>query len=426
MKNIRLTRNPFLLFVPFLAVAILLVLLSPPNGTTGDENRYLMFAQHLLHGFYSWPAPNIDLGYGPGYPILLVPFLAFHSPFIFIGLMNAVFYYFSIILLFKSLQSFLSFRLTLICCLFWGCFYNLYESIHLILPETFTAFLISLLLYNIVSGFNSKSPKIANKYIYASGITIGFIALTKIIFGYVLLTMLVVCTVIWILNLTNKNYKRAFAVCVIALITTSPYLVYTFHITNRIFYWGTTGGENLYSISTPFHDEYGSWIQYPMGPQSKPDLIPGSEEVILLKHKKDFDSILKYEGVKRDSVYTKIALDNIEAHPVKFLKNCFSNVGRILFNYPYSYTLQKNTTLLRIPLNGIVVVCSLFCLIPTFINWRKLIFPIRFLLFFIFLYLGASVLASAETRMFTIAVPILLFWIFYIFQKSIKISLKNW
>jgi hypothetical protein len=426
MTNIRLTKNPFLLFLPFLLIFIILVIISPPNGTTGDENRYLMFAQHLLHGFYSWPAPNIDLGYGPGYPILILPFLALKLPFVFIGLMNAVLYYFSIILLFKTLRKFISFPLSVACCLFWACFYNSYENINLILPEIFTAFLISLLLYNIFPAFNTKDKKVSNKYIYFSGITIGFIALTKIIFGYVLLATLFTCVAIWILNSKNQNYKRAVVICVIALITTVPYLFYTYHITNRILYWGTTGGENFYWMSSPIKDEYGSWIQYPMGSQSKPNLLPGSEEIIVLRHKKDFDQILKLQGVERDSVYTKIAIENIKAHPIKFLKNCFSNVGRILFNYPYSYTLQKNTTLLRIALNGIVIVCILFCLVPTLINWRNLLFPIRFLLFFILLYFCASILASAETRMFTIMVPILLFWIAFIFQKSIKVNLKEW
>ena len=96
----------------------------------------------------------------------------------------------------------------------------------------------------------------------------------------------------------------------------------------------------------------------------------------------------------------------------------------MLFNYPYSYTIQKPETLLRLPLNGIIAVFMLFCLIPTFINWRKIIFPVRFMLFFTLLYLGGSIFGSAETRMFTVIVPILLFWIAYIIQKSIKIKLK--
>src|ERR1035437_6497248 len=154
-EKYQITKNPFLLFAPFLLLYIALVLIFPTHGVIEDEDRYLMFSEHLLHGFYSWPAPNIDIGSGPGYPILIMPFLALNLPLIFITLLNAILYYLSIILLFKSLQQIVSFRITLICCLFWACFFNSYENMTLILPETFTAFLISLLLFNVLVAFDT-------------------------------------------------------------------------------------------------------------------------------------------------------------------------------------------------------------------------------------------------------------------------------
>jgi hypothetical protein len=57
-------------------------------------------------------------------------------------------------------------------------------------------------------------------------------------------------------------------------------------------------------------------------------------------------------------------------------------------------------------------------------NWREIIYPLRFMVIFVLLYLGGSVLGSAETRMFTVAVPILLFWIAFIVQKTMKVKLK--
>ena len=115
-----------MLFLPFLLFYIALVLILPTHGTTGDENRYLMFGQNLIHGFYS--PPYIDIGDGPGYPILLMPFLALGLPLICVTLLNAVLYYMSVILLFKALQQVVSFPTALICSLFWACFYNSYEQ----------------------------------------------------------------------------------------------------------------------------------------------------------------------------------------------------------------------------------------------------------------------------------------------------------
>jgi 4-amino-4-deoxy-L-arabinose transferase-like glycosyltransferase len=445
MRSIKITKNPFLLFALFLLLYIVLVLILPTHGSTGDENRYLMFSEHLLHGFYSWPAPNIDIGDGPGYPILIMPFLALNLPLIFITLLNAILYYLSIILLFKSLQQIVSFRITLICCLFWACFFNSYENMTLILPETFTAFLISLLLFNVLVAFDTKNSKRSKKYTYFSGFTIGFIVLTKIIFGYVLLCLLVGCGLLWLMNRKAINYKRVVFILLIAFTTVSPYLFYTYHLTGRIFYWGTSGGNNLYWMSTPIESEYGSWLQIPapgsdsvtlkknnhnaesgglINLKNRIQYTPEYQDSIKSRHQKDYEEINKYKGVEMDDAYKRIAINNIKSHPIKFIQNCISNIGRILFNYPYSYKLQNPGTLLRFPLNGVIVVLMLFCIIPTFKNWKKIIFSIRFMLFFALLYLGGSIFASAETRMFTVIVPMLLIWIAFVIQKAIKINIE--
>ena len=140
------------------------------------------------------------------------------------------------------------------------------------------------------------------------------------------------------------------------------------------------------------------------------------------------NGIIEYnltKGIAQDSLLKRIAIKNIKTYPLKFAKNCISNMGRIFFNFPYSYKTQKTRTLLRLPVSGIILVFSLFCIIPTFKNWRKIIYPIRFLLFFALLYFGGSILGSAETRMFMMVVPILLMWIAYIFSKSLRIKV-NW
>lgn len=445
VKNIKILHNPYLLFSPFLLLYIVLVLIFPTHGVSGDEDKYLMFARNLVHGYYSSPSPDVNLAEGPGYPILLMPFVALGLPLIFITLLNAGFYYLSIVLLFKSLRQIVTYRKAVIAGLFWACYYNSYEAIPLILTETFTALLVSLIIYCLVKSFSPGNFKKTKKYIYLAGFFIGYLALTKVIFGYVLLLMLVGSGLLWVINKKAENYKRGVVILVTALVTTAPYLVYTYHLTGRIFYWGTSGGNNLYWMSTPYEGEYGDWFPeirdehytFPgiknaaglqngkePGLQNRTNFISGANDSVRYHHQKDFEEINKYTGVFRDDAYKKIAINNIKSHPVKYAQNCISNIGRILFNYPYSYTLQKPATLLRFSINGIIVVVSLFCLFPTFINWRRLAFPVRFMLFITAVYLGGSIFGSAETRMFTAIVPVLLFWIAYIVQRSLKVNLK--
>lgn len=443
--NLKKVYNPYLLFSPFLIFYVLLVFVLHTRVNEGDEGKYLEYAQNLINGFYSPQPPDIEIITGPGYPIFLVPFVALHLPRICITLMNAVFQYLSVILLFKALQQFVSFRKALIFSLFWGCYCNLFEYLHTITSETFSIFLISLILFCLLKSFSSDNSRETKKFICLSGFTIGYLALTKIIFGYVLLLMLVGVGVFWIINRHVGNYRKAFFILLVAFLTILPYLIYTYNLSGRIFFWASTGGDNLYWMSTPYKGEYGDWANYPamqkdsdylmnisqqtcktkfLSLEKRANRIPSNRDSIIKNHKKDFEVIYKNKGIEQDDAFRRIAIHNIKSHPVKYLKNCFSNIGRILFNYPYSYALQKNTTLLRLPLNGIIVVLTIFSIIPTFLNWRRIIFPIRFMLFFILLYLGGSILGSAETRMFTVIVPILLLWIAYVIQRSMKINIR--
>lgn len=427
MKDIKLSRNPFLLFAPFLLLYIVVIIVFRSKGMVGDESRYLIYAQYMINGFIPKSEINFDtLGNGPGYSIILIPFVALHISILWMALLNAFLYYFSIILLFKVLVEFVSFRIAVWTSLFWALYLNIYENMIHALPETLTAFLICLLIFCLMNAFKNINSNKINWFLYLSGFTFGFLALTKPIFGYVFLVMIILIGILWIVNTKSINYKRSFIILLVALVSTLPYLIYTYQVTNKIFYWSTIGGNNLYWMTTPNQSEYGDWF-----PDINTDSVTVSknpeyayfEKHIKLNHSKDFEQINKYKtGSQRDDAYKIIAINNIKAHPIKFIKNCVSNMSRMLFNFPYSYRQQHPETLLRLPFNGVIVILSLFCIIPTFKNWKKINFAVRFLLLFAFLYLGGSLLGSAETRMFTMIVPILLIWIAGILQKSVRIN----
>ena len=140
MKASQITNNPYLLFSPFLVIYFVIVLIFKTDGCTGDETLYLSYAENLIQRSLTRPVSYFNLGNGPGYPIILIPFVALRLPLICITLLNAVFYYLSIILLFKVLEHFISFRKTLFFSLFWALYVNSYEFIPSILPETFSVF----------------------------------------------------------------------------------------------------------------------------------------------------------------------------------------------------------------------------------------------------------------------------------------------
>ncbi len=440
MKKIR---NSFLLFSPFLILSVVIIVASFHNDLVGDEGVYLTYAQNLL-SILSSSSTHLNLMVGPGYPLVIAPFVALKLPLISIALLNAVFYYLSIVYLYKALELIVKNQLAIIVSLFWAFYYNMYEIFSLIQPETLAPFLVSLLLYFLVKSFQADTRNV-RKYILLSGFIFGYLALTKIIFGYVLLFMMIGFLVLWLLKRSSKNYKISLTVLFIALATTAPYLIYNYHITEEIFYWGNSGGNNMYWMSTPYEEEYGSWFPDPkpisdsvivLGSlsefrhkehieiKSQSRTIPGTNDYISFNHLADFEKISNLTITEKDKALKRMAVHNIKTNPTKFLKNCFSNLGRILFNYPYSYKYQKPGTLFRFPPTGILLVFLLFSIIPTVINWKRILFPIRFLIIVFCLYMGGSLIGSAETRMFTIMVPILLIWISFVIQRTVKINLK--
>jgi hypothetical protein len=418
LKNRTITRNPYLLFSPFLLFFITYAVKFHSNALIGDEGGYVFFANNLLKGYFSPPAPDINLWWGPGYPIILMPFIGFRLPLIFIPLMNAAFQYLSIVFLFKASSQLANFRKAFVVSLLWALCYSAYTYIPLILTEPFTAFLISLLVFELVRVFNP----IVKRKIYLAGMIIGYLALTKIIFGYVIPIILTGSIFLWLLNRKAQNYRKTVLIMLVAFITTLPYLAYTYNLTGKVFYFGNSGGMSLYWMSTPYENEYGDWNNESFTDNQADAGNPERMSKLKSNHQKDIDQVFKFKGIEKDEAYKKIAIQNIKSHPMKYVKNIFSNISRSFFGFPQTYSYQ--TPLLKVWYFAILFSLILFCLSFTLFNWKRIIYPVRFLLVFIFVYFAGSSLISIDNRQFVIIVPAILFWIGYILQKTTSVKLK--
>lgn len=420
-------KNPWLMFLPLLCIYILLVLLFPTQLKIGDEIRYFWYATNLTRGEYSPPPPDIILWNGPGYPLIITPLVALNSPYYVIALMNAIFMYLSVVLLHFSLKNFVSFRTALIFSLLWATYIHICVGMVYINTETFASFLVTLLLYLTMKSFRAKSLKFS----FFTGIVLGYLILTKIIFAYVLLIMLTVVILLLVFNLKNRNYRKSLLIIIIAFLTTGPYLFYTFSFTGKFFYWGNSGGQQLYWMSTPFKEEYGDWISPFLS--FKNDLLQRekSDEITLkIRHQGNMDEASEgiqknlFAGVAQDQAFKRMAKENIIKHPLKYLKNCFANVGRMVFGFPFSYKKETPSTLTTLPWGIITSILFVFSIIPTILNWRKLEYSLRFMLLFVFIYLGGSSLIAAYPRMLTIVIPVLFLWFAFIWERCIRINYK--
>jgi hypothetical protein len=130
-------------------------------------------------------------------------------------------------------------------------------------------------------------------------------------------------------------------------------------------------------------------------------------------------------GVEKDDAFKRIAIANIKSHPIKYVRNCIANLGRLFFGFPVSYSYQKDKTLIRLPPNCLIITLFIICLIPTLLNFiRKIPLVLKFILGIVFSYLFLSMLVSAYPRQLYVIVPLLLFWFAYIIDRCFIFNLK--
>jgi hypothetical protein len=401
--------NIYYKLIPFLLLYLTICIAFYNNELWGDEGRYLMFANNLIRGFYSPQYPEIDLWNGPGYPILLAPFVFFKLPLLVIRLLNGFLLYFSLIISYKTFCYYSSARSSLIYTTILGFYFPIYTLIPSIYTECLTWFLISLVCYFFIKNYKQKF--ISTKLIILSGFSITYLAMTKIIFGYVIIIMLIVSICMFFWPRFRLSAKKSILIFSISLVLCLPWLIYTYQLTHKPLYWTNSGSMSLYTMSTPYENELGDWKTF-------------AEMKKNPNHQVFIDSILKLKPLEIDEAFKSAALKNIKNNPKKYLSNWIANVGRLIFSYPYSNTEQKITSYFTIVPNMFIVVFIVLAFSISSIHWKKLPYEIILLTLFIVIYLLGSTLVSAYNRMFFITMP---FWFLFLscfFNNIVSVKIK--
>jgi 4-amino-4-deoxy-L-arabinose transferase-like glycosyltransferase len=418
----KLLRNPYFIFLPFLLFYAYVINLNKWPTLYGDEIRYADFAWGILHGYYSPPPPHINLWNGPGYPLVIVPFMAMHIHALYITLLNAIFLYLAVVFLYKALNIIANQKIALICSLLLALYPNNLAVLPILYTEAFTGFLVAAFIYYTTVCYKKKSIA----YGLLSGFIFGYLILTKVIFGYVLLIALGACLILLLFKKDKAYYFRPVYILLVAFAVTIPWLTYTYHITGKVLYWGDSGGMSLYWMSSPYNNEYGDWKLPELNNHQYPMLFKSVETEAILKknHSKEMAFILKHDEAQQDALFKQAAFRNIRQHPGKFAVNYYYNCSRMLFNFPYSYSYQDGAIVGNILRGSLILWASVIGLFSTFLNWRRITWPVKFALFLTGLYLMLSGALSAYPRQLDVIVPVLLFWIGFLAANTKKLALK--
>jgi hypothetical protein len=402
--------NVYFKLAPFLLLYSILCIFLGQNILIGDEERYLLFANNLLNGFYSPSYPDINLWNGPGYPALLAPFIFFKFPLLALRLLNAFLLYFSLIFSYKALNIYSSEKSAFLFTVILGLYFPMFQMLPLIITESLTWFLISLVCFLFIKNYRINA--ISWKLIFFTAFSIAYLVMTKVIFGYVVILMIFVSIFMFILSEFRSSAKKSTLIFITAFVFCLPWLLYTYSLTNKLFYWTNSGSMALYTMSTPFTNELGDW--------------KSSEELLInSNHKVFIDSISKLKPLEIDEAYKAASIENIKNHPRKYFLNWVANVGRLLFSYPFSNAGQTIKSYFTIIPNMFVVVLLILIFPVTIIQYKKFPKELILLLLFILIYLFGSTLISAYRRMFYITMPFWVLIISYVFNNIISIKIKQ-
>jgi hypothetical protein len=415
-------QRPLIALLPLLVAYAGIILIAARNrNILGlDEEGYVSFAVNLTRGYYS-PPDAIDLWWGPGYPLVLVPFVLLSLPWLAAKLLNALFLFGAVWYFYRSLTMYLSEGRALFFALLLGIYPPQTREIYQMMTEPFVTFLIAAFSFHFCQMHQSHRVS-KRQLILASGL-VAYLAITKVIFGYVIAAVIIALSAHYLWKREHAT-ARSLAVFVLALAMCVPYLSYTYSLTGKPFYWGTSGGMSLYWMSSPYSGDLGDW-NYWDGVRERWDGTKEKVPQIEKNHRDFFESIRGLDQVERDDRFKAQAIYNITHYPKKFMANWAANIGRLLFSYPFSYTEQKVTTYFYLLPNMFVVVLAVLCVYPSYRGRRLIPYEVACLLLVASFALVANSLVSAYERHFHVLVPIVGLWIALTLGRIVRIEIRQ-
>ena len=428
-KNHILTSKPAIYLWPILFIYIGIVAKFAANEPLGDGIRFWAYAGNLLKGTYATPEVGM-LHMGPGYPMLLSIFRGLDIPIIFAITLNAILLFAACIYLYKIILQFLPSKAAIIITYvfaFWDPF--LLYWMQKLYSEPLVVFLIVYAIHDLL--YYYKAPK--TKTLLKISAALGYVALTKVIFGYVLLLFLILSAIIYVLS-KQKVFQKNILVAGLALLFCLPYLSYTYKETGKLFYWGNSGGVLLYWTSSPYKTDLGEWHNGDPGMNDffsqryhlsgvDPALVYDVNELITQRIYKDHKVFLEglhgHGAYSSDALLKQEAFKNIKAHPLNFVKNWVMNIGRITLGYPHALyakpPFSSFMSLLNIIKSSFLVVFFISSLLLSLKLLKQIPSEYWSILLFGMIYFGGVSLLAAQSQRFLIPLtPIIVIWISHI------------
>jgi len=304
-----------------------------PRELFGDEWRYIYYANNLLHGYFS-PTDRIFLWNGPGYPLILVPFVkvdwidgARHA--------NAVWHSGAMAYAWLILRVRMSEWWAVGAVVLLGLYPPVNEHLPLLYTEVFCFFLVTAWIFHIMRAPQSSTHRTVAAFYFA------ILCLTKVVFGVVLMLFILVLSVDCLLRRTQRSWPYLLH-AVLAFVLCVPYLVYTYRITGKLFYWSSAGPNTFYWLTSPYPDEWGDWYhqgwvnQNPILRAHHKALFDQTSGLAQNPDLPELEQVFNLSTPETAEIFLERGLRNIREHPLKFARNWCGNLIRLFLDVPVS------------------------------------------------------------------------------------------
>lgn len=421
---------------PLTAIAALLLIFSINAGLAivrhsdaliWDEGRYVECALNHL----GTPVPTFDPSdfvNGPGYPLLLTPFVAAipdlktavtearapasSTPLFLARLLNA--------LLMTGAAAFIFLTLRHYTNPIWATLGALWTGLHpAILWMSFALMTEPLALFCLTGfiwsfGHTLRSPATEWRWLLASAAFLGWLTLTRVFFGHVIVATALLSLVAWpIFKSWRSALQRTLCILAGALLICVPYLHHTWKVTGTFPCWSTNSGELLYWMTSHHPGENGHWFSYEDA-QNDPNLASN--------HRAFFESILKLPVTEREEAFKTQAKAQFE--PKAFAYNWLCNLSRLAFGFPRSFQPEELRFIPLIFLHLPLILATLLAAFVALRFWRSIPPEIWILAAFASFYLGGTSLASGLPRYFAAITPILFLITATILHRHLRLILR--
>ncbi|MDP9384828.1 MAG: hypothetical protein M3P50_06295 [Actinomycetota bacterium] len=385
--------SPLLLgYLVFCAVA------QPGPFPVRDEFDLLAAAHRILDGTLTDPEtrnPRAFLWHGPGLPALLAPLVALGVPLEGIRFTGPILLGVATLLFHRLLRRRLAPRPALAWTYAFGLYAPFYAGLRAIHKEPLAVLLIVAAMLATASGLRTGR----RRDLVGAGLALGGLALVRLEYGWVLVALLAAAAAGLLFARSRPTARRLVIVAATGVALCVPWLAHTWDLTGRPLYWSSSSGLSVYWMSPTGRGENGQW-HGPFSVRRTPELAA---------YRPLFDRVGRLTPLEQDDEFRRLATENIRREPLLYLRNVAANTSRLFFFAPMNTPRSPVAIAGCAIFNGALLIGVAWALLAM---RRRRSWPPEAAAFGLFAALGIGVhlLASAQPRMLTPLVPVLLWF----------------